>query len=231
MTQFKQNLLAASFVVLGLYAISSRSLAEVRADRLSGSKGWRSQVQAQADTSQKQQYAGCLFGDSISSGLGNTLGGRLANFGMGGLSFVSLLDQLKALKSMHVQCQKVAIAIGTNDAWYSIQDEAFVTNLKQAVSLVRSMGATEITLIPAFYSTVAASHNPSIAGTLDRVDEVNQLVQKVAVSEKVTIVTSELQPLYAKRSLKEELTFDSVHLNDKGKKIYRQVVLKILTHS
>ncbi|MGV0023947.1 SGNH/GDSL hydrolase family protein [Phormidesmis priestleyi] len=224
MTQFKQNFLAAILVVLGLYAISSRSMAEVRADR------WRPQVQAQADTSQ-QQYAGCLFGDSISSGLGNSLGNGFANFGVGGLSSVSLLDQLKALTSMDVQCQKVIIAIGTNDAWNSIQDDVFVNNLKQAVSLARQMGATQITLIPAFYSTVAASHNPSIAGTLDRVDEINQLVQKVAVSEKVAIVTSELRPLYSQRSLKKELTFDGVHLNDKGKKIYRQVVLKIFTNS
>jgi lysophospholipase L1-like esterase len=231
MTHFKQNFLAAILIVLGLYAISSRSLAEVRADRLSRSNGWRSQVQAQADTSQKQQYEGCLFGDSISSGLGNTLGKRLANFGMGGLSSVSLVQQLKALNSMDVKCQNAIIAIGTNDAWYSIQDDDFVNNLKQAVSLVRAMGATQVTLIPAFYSTVAASHNPSIAGTLDRVDEINELVQRVAVSEKVAIVTSELQPLYSQRSLKKELTFDGVHLNDKGKKIYRQVVLKILINS
>jgi lysophospholipase L1-like esterase len=231
MTHFKQNFLVAILAVLGLYAISSRSVAEVRSDQLSRSSGWLSQVQAQADTSQKQQYAGCLFGDSISSGLGNTLGEGLANFGRGGLSSVSLLDQLKALDSMEVQCQKAIIAIGTNDAWDDIQDDAFVDNLKQAVSLARQMGATQITLVPAFYSTVEASHNPGIAGTLDRVDEINKLVQKVAVSEKVAIVTSELQPLYSKHSLKKELTFDGVHLNDKGKKIYRQVVLKILTPS
>jgi lysophospholipase L1-like esterase len=224
MAQFKQNFLAALLVVFGLYAISNRSMAEVRADRLSQ----RSQVQAQAD-SQKQQYAGCLFGDSISSGLGNTLGEGVANFGRGGLSSVSLLDQMNALDSMNVQCQKVVIAIGTNDAWHSIRDDDFVDNLKQAVFLARQMGATQITLIPAFYSTVAASRNPSIAGTLDRVDEINKLVQKVAASEKVAIVTSELQPLYSQRSLKKELTFDGVHLNDKGKKIYHQVILKILS--
>ena len=46
-----------------------------------------------------KQYYGCIFGDSISAGVGNTLGHNTYNFAVGGLSSTSLVEQLKNLSS------------------------------------------------------------------------------------------------------------------------------------
>ncbi len=174
------------------------------------------------------QYNGCLFGDSISSGIGNTLGEHTFNFGKGGLSSVSLVEQLKLLSSANVKCSNAIIAVGTNDAWHEISDKLFIKNMRQAISLVRAMGATNVTLIPAFYSTIAASHDQKKAGSVKRVKSINELIRQVAATEHVPIETGELKFLFKNQSLKESLTFDGVHLNENGKKIYRRVLLKIL---
>lgn len=189
---------------------------------------WQSKVKQQAASSQSQFFQGCLFGDSISSGLGDPLADGVANFAMGGLSSVSLVQQLKVLNAAGIKCEKAIIAIGTNDAGYVIQNGAFVDNLMQSVELVHQMGANQITLIPAFYSTLAASKDPSLAGPIARVDEINQLIHRVATAENLPVVEDGLQPLYLNKSLKPEMTFDGVHLNDNGKQIYRQVVQSIL---
>jgi lysophospholipase L1-like esterase len=54
---------------------------------------------------------------------------------MGGMSSVSLLTQLRQLKAANVQCQKVVIAIGTNDAMYNISNNAFRNNLRQSIDI------------------------------------------------------------------------------------------------
>ena len=204
------------------------AISSPKADKLSSVNWWRSKVKSQITASSGKQYSGCVFGDSISSALGNNLGESNYNFAMGGMSSVSLLEQLRQLKAGNVQCRKAIVEIGTNDAMYAISNMSFKNNLKQIVTLSRGLGASEITLVPAFYSTVEASQNPDVAGTIDRVDEISALIRQVAAEQDVQIVTDELQPLFRDRSLKEELTIDGVHLNDNGKKVYRKVLLDIL---
>lgn len=207
------------------------AISSPRVDKLTTVDWWRSKVKSQITASAGKRYNGCIFGDSISSGLGNTLGQSNYNFAMGGMSSVSLLEQLKQLKAGNVQCQKAIIAIGTNDAMFSISDRAFKNNLRQIVTITRTLGASEITLIPAFYSTVEASYNPDVAGTLNRVDEISELIRQVAAEQDVKLVTDEIRSLFRDRSLKPEVTFDGVHLNDSGKAIYRQVLLNLLNNS
>lgn len=179
---------------------------------------------------QSKHYYSCLFGDSISAGVGNTLGKHTHNFALGGLNTVSLVKQLEKLDAASVKCQKAIIAIGANDAKDKISDELFVENLKNAIALVHSMGAKRVILIPAFYSTVAASHNPNLAGTIPRVEEINILIRQVAVKNKLPVAAAGIQALYKDRALKANLTQDGVHLNRKGIKIYRQVLVKILKY-
>ncbi|BAU11694.1 hypothetical protein LEP3755_21970 [Leptolyngbya sp. NIES-3755] len=227
---FKLSLLLGFALLVGsptvLPAISSPKV-----DKLPTVDWWRSKVQSQITATTGKRYNGCVFGDSISSALGNTLGQSNYNFAMGGMSSVSLLEQLKQLKAGNVQCQKAVIAIGTNDAMFSISDRAFKNNLRQIVTITRTLGASEITLIPAFYSTVEASYNPDVAGTLDRVDEISELIRQVAAEQDVKLISNEIQPLFRDRSLKQEVTFDGVHLNDSGKVIYRKVLLNLLNNS
>lgn len=177
-----------------------------------------------------KHYYSCLFGDSISAGVGNTLGKHTHNFALGGLNTVSLVKQLEKLDAASVKCQKAIIAIGANDAKDKISDELFVENLENAIALVHSMGAKRVILIPAFYSTVAASHNPNLAGTIPRVEEINVLINQVALKKKLPVAARGIQVLYKNRALKASLTHDGVHLNRKGIKIYRQVLLKILKY-
>jgi lysophospholipase L1-like esterase len=197
-------------------------------DYLSSTLLWQLEVQYQILASQGKQYEACLFGDSITAELGNTFGDRTFNFALDGLSTISLVEQLKLLIPANVKCQKTVIAIGGNDAWYEITDEVFTKNLKEAIALVRTMGTQQLFLIPAFYSTVAASLDPSLAAPLPRVEEINALMGKIAVTEKVPVEAEGIQPLYHDNVLKDNLTTDGDHLNAAGLEIYRQALLRIL---
>ena len=201
-------------------------------DRSATTPLWRLLVDYQTAMSQTQPqpYSACLFGDSISSALGNSLGATVYNFALGGLSTVSLVEQLKRLNAKHVQCQSAVIAIGANDALYKIADADFIKNLTTAIALTQKMGAQKIVLLPAFYSTLAASKNPKLAGPIPRVDAINLLIQQVTDSENLELKTAELQPLYDGKALKRSLTYDGVHLNALGLRIYRPILLNILSH-
>ncbi len=197
-------------------------------DDVSSSPLGKVALQYQTLAAQDKQFSGCLFGDSISAGLGNTLGSGTFNFGLNGLSTISLLEQLKSLIPTKVKCEKAIIAIGGNDALYKISDELFSKNLQEAIALVRTMGTKEIFLIPAFYSTVAASSDPTVAAPLARVEQINVLINQVAETEKVPVAAAGLAPLYENNVLKENFTSDGDHLNAEGLKIYRQALLQIL---
>ncbi|MEG4038468.1 MULTISPECIES: SGNH/GDSL hydrolase family protein [unclassified Microcoleus] len=198
-------------------------------DTVSSALWWQASVYNQVQQIKEQQYEGCVWGDSISSALGDSLGEKNFNFAIGGMSSVSLLEQLKLVVPQGFTCKKSILAIGTNDAMYGIGDEQFVRNLKEAIAIMRSIGSKQIILIPAFYSTLVASHNPKFAGTIARVDEINVLINKVAAEENITVESSGIQALFKDKALNTDLTIDGVHLNAKGLDIYRKVLLDILT--
>lgn len=214
--------------LVGLANSSSNSADAPPKDNVSSSPFGKIALQYQILAAQDKQFSGCLFGDSISAGLGNTLGSGTFNFGLNGLSTISLLEQLKSLIPTKVKCEKAIIAVGGNDAWYGISDELFSKNLQEAIALVRTMGNKEIFLIPAFYSTVAASLDPTVSAPLPRVEQINVLINQVAEKEKVPVAAAGLAPLYENNVLKENLTSDGDHLNVEGLKIYRQALLQIL---
>ncbi|QLE51923.1 alpha/beta hydrolase [Nostoc sp. C057] len=214
--------------LVGLANSSSNSADALPKDNVSSSPFGKIALQYQILAAQDKQFSGCLFGDSISAGLGNTLGSGTFNFGLNGLSTISLLEQLKSLIPTKVKCEKAIIAVGGNDAWYGISDELFSKNLQEAIALVRTMGNKEIFLIPAFYSTVAASLDPTVSAPLPKVEQINVLINQVAEKEKVPVAAAGLAPLYENNVLKENLTSDGDHLNAEGLKIYRQALLQIL---
>jgi len=200
-------------------------------DNLSSTILWQLGVQYQVIATQNKQYQGCLFGDSITAELGTSLGNKTFNFALNGLSAISLVEQLQRLIPAQVKCDKAVIAIGGNDAWYGISDELFVEKLTKAIALVRSLGTQQVFLIPAFYSTVAASLDPNIAAPLKRVEEINALINQVAAIEEVPVAAQGIQDLYENNVLKENLTTDGDHLNAAGLEIYRRALFKILMES
>ncbi|MEH2189390.1 MAG: alpha/beta hydrolase [Nostoc sp.] len=214
--------------LVGMANSSSSSADAPPKDDVSSSPLGKIALQYQTLAVQDKQFSGCLFGDSISAGLGNTLGNGTFNFGLNGLSTISLLEQLKTLIPTKVKCEKAIIAIGGNDAWYGISDELFTKNLQEAIALVRTMGTKEIFLIPAFYSTVAASLDPTVAAPLSKVEQINVLINQVAETEKVPVAAAGLAPLYENNVLRGNLTSDGDHLNTEGLKIYRRALLQIL---
>ncbi|MDZ8094982.1 MAG: alpha/beta hydrolase [Nostoc sp. DedQUE05] len=214
--------------LVGMANSSASSADAPPKDDVSSSPLGKVALQYQTLAAQDKQFSGCLFGDSISAGLGNTLGSGTFNFGLNGLSTISLLEQLKSLIPTKVKCEKAIIAVGGNDALYQISDELFSKNLQEAIALIRTMGTKEIFLIPAFYSTVAASSDPTVAAPLKRVEQINVLINQVAETEKVPVAAAGLAPLYENNVLKENLTSDGDHLNAEGLKIYRQALLQIL---
>jgi lysophospholipase L1-like esterase len=214
--------------LVGLANSSSSAADAPPKDNVSSSPLGKIALQYQTLAAQDKQFSGCLFGDSISAGLGNTLGSGTFNFGLNGLSTISLLEQLKTLIPTKVKCEKAIIAVGGNDAWYGISDELFTKNLQEAIALIRTMGNKEIFLIPAFYSTVAASLDPTVAAPLPKVEQINVLINQVAEKEKVPVAAAGLAPLYENNVLKKNLTSDGDHLNAEGLKIYRQALLQLL---
>ncbi|MEH2239842.1 alpha/beta hydrolase [Nostoc sp.] len=214
--------------LVGMANSSSSSADAPPKDNVSSSPLGQIALQYQIFAAQDKQFSGCLFGDSISAELGNTLGDGTFNFGLNGLSTISLLEQLKSLIPTKVKCEKAIIAIGGNDAWYGISDQLFSKNLQEAIALVRTMGNKEIFLIPAFYSTVAASLDPTVSAPLPKVEQINALINQVAETEKVPVAAAGLAPLYENNVLKQNLTSDGDHLNAEGLKIYRQALLQIL---
>jgi lysophospholipase L1-like esterase len=214
--------------LVGMANSSSNSADASPKDNVSSSPLGKIALQYQTLAAQNKQFSGCLFGDSTSAALGNTLGSGTFNFGLNGLSTISLLEQLKSLIPTKVKCEKAIIAVGGNDAWYGISDELFSKNLQEAIALVRTMGNKEIFLIPAFYSTVAASSDPTVAAPLSRVEQINALINQVAETEKVPVAAAGLAPLYENNALRGSFTSDGEHLNAEGLKIYRQALLQIL---
>ena len=208
-----------------LYSSSSNASQK---DNLTSTPIWQIQTQYQILASKGKQFSGCLFGDSVSAQLGNSLGEGTFNFALNGLSTISLVEQLKSLAPGNVKCQKTIIAIGGNDALYGLSNEVFTEKLKEAISLVRGMGTKEIFLIPAFYSTVAASKDPTVAAPQSKVEEINTVINQVATTENVPVQSSGIQYLYENNVLKDNLTSDGDHLNAEGLKIYRQALLEIL---
>jgi hypothetical protein len=192
---------------------------------------WQTMVDYQVTVSRGKQYPTCLFGDSISAPLGNSLGEQTFNFAIGGMSTVSLLEQLQSLAAAGVRCQKAIVAIGTNDAWYTIGDDQFSQNLGLIIERLRSQGTQQIVLIPAFYSTLAASKDPTLAGSIERVEQINRLLNQVAERKQVPVETAAIQPLFEGKTLKQNLTLDGVHLNSQGLKLYREGLLKLISNS
>jgi lysophospholipase L1-like esterase len=231
MKQFRLPLSVTSYLLTMSAWLSDRLVGFpdlAQADNLTKSFLWGATIQEQIRLSQGYTYRGCLFGDSISSGLGNCLGEETFNFAIGGLSSISLVEQLKLLNGSGLRCEHAVIAIGTNDAMYGTQDRTLVENLKQIFHLIRAMGTTRMTLVAAFYATTAASRNSWQAGTNRRVKEINHLIKQVAVEEDVPFIIDALQPLFVGDTLNQEVTQDGVHLNEKGIKIFQQVVMDIL---
>jgi len=212
----------------GVASNSLVALAQPQPDLLATQSWWQEDVKYQADVAQDRIYDHCLFGDSISSGLGNNFGDRSFNFALSGMSSVSLLTQLNYLVSANVRCNQAIIAMGTNDAVYQISDSAFASNMTVAISLVRRLRAKRILLLPVFYSTVAASKTVGMAGSIDRVEQINGLLYQVAIAQNVMITDAGLKPLYNGQALRDTLTLDGVHLNAEGKKIYRRALLQLM---
>lgn len=204
---------------------------EIPTDTLSSQSWWQDEVKYQVAVTQNTQIKNCFFGDSITSMLGNTLGNDSFNFAIGGMSAISQLEQLKLLTAGRIRCERAIVALGTNDAIYRTMDDQFIKNMQQIIIIVKNdMGAKQVVLIPAFYSTVEASRNVNVAAPIPRVDRFNHLLGQVAVAQRLSVEGSILQPLFEGKALKADLTSDGVHLNLEGKKIYREGLLKIVAN-
>ncbi len=198
-------------------------------DNLSSTALWQLEVQYQEFATQGKKFSACLFGDSVTAELGNTLNKNTFNFALNGISGISLVEQLKLLNAHNIKCEKAVIAIGGNDAWYGLSDEMFAKKLQESISLAQSLGSKKIFLIPAFYSTVLASQDPSISATNPRVTQINTVMQQVAIKNNIPLAMEQVKSLNQNEALKDSVSSeDGAHLNNEGLNIYRQALLKIL---
>lgn len=103
--------------------------------------------------------------------------------------------------------------------------------MRHVIALTRDLDATQITVAPAFYSTLAASKNPAVAGSLRRADKINQILQHVSFVERISFANTGLESLFRNHRLRSDMTFDSVHLNDVGKRLYRNFLTQLLNRA
>lgn len=212
-----------------ILVMANANYLEFPTDTLSSQSWWQDEVKYQVAVTQDTHIKTCFFGDSITSMLGNTLGNNSFNFAIGGMSAISQLEQLNLLTAARVRCDLAIIALGTNDAIYRTMDGQFMKNMQKIIMTVKNdLGAKQVVLLPAFYSTVEASRDVSVAAPIPRVDKFNQLIRQVAVAKSLSVDDAAVQPLFEGKALKANLTSDGVHLNLDGKKIYREALLKIV---
>lgn len=212
-----------------ILVMANANYLEFPTDTLSSQSWWQDEVKYQVAVTQDTHIKTCFFGDSITSMLGNTLGNNSFNFAIGGMSAISQLEQLNLLTAARVRCDLAIIALGTNDAIYRTMDGQFMKNMQKIIMTVKNdLGAKQVVLLPAFYSTVEASRDVSVAAPIPRVDKFNQLIRQVAVAQSLSVDDAAVQPLFEGKALKANLTSDGVHLNLDGKKIYREALLKIV---
>lgn len=198
-------------------------------DNLSSTPLWQLEVQYQKFATEGREFSACLFGDSVTAELGNTLGKNTYNFALDGLSGISLVEQLKFLIPNKVKCDQAVIAIGGNDAWYGLSDQVFARKLQESISLMHNLGSQKIFLIPAFYSTVAASKEPRISAPNSRVEQINVVINQVAERNNIPFEQQAVQSLNENNALKDSLSSeDGAHLNDEGINIYRQALQNII---
>jgi len=197
-------------------------------DNLHDSPIWKLGMKYFLIATRGQTFSSCLFGDSISAELGNTLGIDTFNFSFDGLSTVSLVEQLQSLMSNKIKCGKAVIAVGGNDAWYQMSNDSFRQKLQESISLLQKMGTQQIYLVPAFYSTVAGSKDPEVSAPVDKVVEINNIINQVGQQEKIPVLVDDVAPLYENNALKDNLSSDGDHLNADGLKIYREALEKAL---
>ncbi len=63
-------------------------------------------------------------------------------------------------------------------------DAEFIDNMQQIIRIVKTkMNTKKVVFIPAFYSTLAASHDITLAGYLERVEKTKALTHQVAATE------------------------------------------------
>ena len=94
---------------------------------------------------------------------------------------------------------------------------------------MRSFWNNQIFLISVFYSTVSTSKHPSLSATNLRVEQINTVMNQVAIKNNIPLELQEVQSLNENQALKDDLSSeDGAHLNNQGINIYRQALLKIL---
>ncbi|MEG4800499.1 hypothetical protein QUB63_06065 [Microcoleus sp. ARI1-B5] len=64
---------------------------ELPTDTLSSNPWWEDEVKYQLELTKQTKIAPCFFGDSITYGLGNTIGNDTFNFALPGMSTISQL--------------------------------------------------------------------------------------------------------------------------------------------
>lgn len=150
-----------------------------------------------------------LAGDSITEGwLGQDIdfGVPISNHGVGWDTVTGLKSRLPQM--LRHSPDKVFILIGTNDIGYGRGANVITSELSAIIeAFQKTKPETEI-----FIQGVM----PRNIDAMPRVDEINENYRRLAQERNVTYV--DLQPVFAAAdgTLKPELTYDGLHLNEAG---------------
>jgi len=158
-----------------------------------------------------------LAGDSITEGwLGTDIdfGVPMSNHGIGWDTVTGLKSRLPQM--LQHSPDKVFILIGTNDIGYNRQAEVMAGELSEIVEVFKR----EKPSVKIFIQSVM----PREVEALAAVDNINLAYKEVTKEQGVTFI--DLGPVFTapNRTLKPELTYDGLHLNEKGYQVWAEVL-------
>jgi len=158
-----------------------------------------------------------LAGDSITEGwLGYDidLGAKISNHGIGWDTVTGLFNRLPQM--LRHSPDKIFILIGTNDIGYNRDVGVMAGELSDIIAtLKRERPRTELYI---------QSVMPREAELMPAVKEINAAY--LAVAEKAGVSFVDLTPTFAAPdgTLKPELTYDGIHLNEEGYRVWAKVL-------
>lgn len=119
---------------------------------------------------------------------------------------------------------KVFILIGINDISRNIPDSVILDNYKKIIQQIKTESpATRIyfsTLLPVNNSFPARNH----FNKDEHIEFVNQEIKKLAATEKITVIDIHPHFLDADKKLEKKYTYDGLHLNAEGYKIWAAIL-------
>lgn len=163
-----------------------------------------------------------MVGDSLTDGAEWSElfpGAGIANRGISGDTTAGVLERMDAILALH--SSKAFVMIGINDFFQGDSVEAVAQRYGRIVAALRGNGAEVFVQSTLFCNAAKTTWAPCAAAN----EKVKQLNRRLAALDPKTATFIDLnRKLSGATGLKGELTYDGVHLNGEGYRLWRDAI-------